>query len=307
MKSNLLSHVALLVALLAFSGCASLGIAVGAPPGEEAVQVKSYIKVQRPAVSSLTVEVAKSSYTEMLNKGYARMGTIQCDTYIGTHDSAKQYLLRESQKNGAEVAWIVMYDNQKSVKVGEAGSGTGWSGGSFGQGHMYSYSYKEKYLDYKYITGIATLFVRDPALAARQLKEGKALWEAVAAGRKEEQQILIGKLSKMEDTIRGYDDSLFGEDLGNERQDVLDRLTGLKTWLVTGKSPSQYNYGRLTYEKWWMALSNSLPYSWRYGKHIKQAKQAVQLMMDVEQYAKDNRTLFDYYKLLESTDKILLY
>lgn len=278
--------VALMATLVAFSGCVKGGIKYGPPPGRQAVQIMGGTSVKLPPAASLPVEAPGKNFVERLGNGYARIGGVSYINFTQnwTEEGVKQILLKEAQRYGAEA---ISFDpiSQKSIFEFDTDYGAYVK---TGDSRYTQFSDKHYTAEYRYVQGGATLFIRDPELAAKQLKEGRSRWEKKAAVIKEYQQVLLGKLTVLEDAVRGYDVSVFKIPTGKDY--LINMVASAKRTLLSGQGREPNTL--LTAN---MFVSHCLPneYSSEWAKGT-QMNQFLVLVFDARRYAETNSFLFDY-------------
>ncbi len=135
-----------------------------------------------PQKSVPAVEVPRTTYVEMLGRGYARIGEFTYDSEKHGHDvgRCKQDMLEMAMLHGGDVAWVYASADkrEKDTWVDDhtvyytTSSGTATS-------HTTPGHYRHKKV--KHVFGSVVYFVHNPELAAKQLEEGRKKWEMRAA------------------------------------------------------------------------------------------------------------------------------
>ncbi len=127
-----------------------------------------------PQKSVPAVEVPRTTYVEMLGRGYARIGEFRysSDKHESDVGKCKKDMLEMAMFRGADVAWVDTYT--ESVK------GREWVDQHTyypPDGHSYTISAHSRNKTFKSVYGGAVYFVHNPELAAKQLEEGRKKWE----------------------------------------------------------------------------------------------------------------------------------
>jgi hypothetical protein len=273
---------------------------------------------QRPPAAAPAVEGPTTTYAEMLGKGYAAYGQIRCRNYTAgcSEGSVKRDLLKESGQCGADFAWLAVTRGSYSVgSMSEARTYTSYSSSSMGYmgssgtpASTTTTTYRPTFhtKEYPYINGTATLFVHDPALAAKQLKEGRERWEARAKAIQETRPVLIAKLMRIEETVGAYDVSLFISPAA--KASMCDAAKNARYILQVGKyyDPEFAVYNRTTSASVCDLLEKAGPEAVKYSSvesrpepfkdpSVKERKEIRDLVEDAFVYCRHNEAaLFDY-------------
>jgi hypothetical protein len=224
---GLIVSILLLVVLLP---CTSLS---AGSQGESPFRIRRNIKIERPPADEPTVQVAATTYGEMLGKGYVRIGEISGSTEKRGYSekSARAELLKEANKCGAEVVWLsISTESLTGGRINPAGAST-----DYHTGQVVLSGPKFAKRKYKEISGRATLFFYDPGLAAKQLEEGRNRWTTRAAAVTEKRAVLLAKLDRLRDALSAIDAPLL-----NKKQD-LDAIRCARTIVETSRYKSFYD------------------------------------------------------------------
>lgn len=214
------NHILMLGTLLlvACAGCP------GTPPNHDPVEFRRQICLARPAAGAPPTVIVRpeldpdSALVAMLAKGYAVVGTISCDDYTARDESAvSKRVLLDAQQHGAEFVWL-RTGRQSHLEFWYRHGGSGQGTNAVGQQYTYWLDSNSGSTEYPYIFGWTTMFVRDSTLAARQLQQVrdeqaavKREWESARTKHAQlpnTRPIMIDKLTRIRDTLRGYDASV---------------------------------------------------------------------------------------------------
>jgi len=159
-----------------------------------------------PQKSVPAVEVPRTTYTDMLGKGYARVGEFiySSEKHGSDERRCKKDMLEMAMLQGADVAWV--------------------------DTHSYSYEGTEligsrvRTKTIKVVWGSVTYFVHNPELAAKQLGAGRKKWEMRAVEIPAKRAILIAKLETVVIKLSAMDASWWVNPGERERY-----LSGIRT------------------------------------------------------------------------------
>ena len=141
-----------------------------------------YVKI--PPKSVAAVEVPRTTYAEMLGRGYARIGEVsyRSEKHGSSEAAGKKDMLEWGMFQGADVAWVsTSNDSYKGDVFVRGGTYSTYHVGSdpyMHNGDMSStttYTTKDHYhtKNIKFVKGDVVYFVHDPELAAKQLEQGR--------------------------------------------------------------------------------------------------------------------------------------
>ncbi|MDA8139539.1 MAG: hypothetical protein M0036_12895 [Desulfobacteraceae bacterium] len=187
--------IVLLMALTACSGAGSL-------------QITRYVDIERPPESGQPVLLSDTTYAVILGKGYARIGSFFASQQNSSEAAIVEAVLGEARQLGAAAVRI-------STDSGTIKGYTGATKSRFVTTIDSKGNYNTKFDPGRTVkvetstTAYANveLFARDPALAARQLKEGPERWARKVASTHEKRSIMFAKLSTLMDKLRRFDAS----------------------------------------------------------------------------------------------------
>src|SRR5271157_153184 len=202
---------------------------------------------QSPAKAVPTVEVPRTTYVDMLRRGYVINGSM---TYTSTKHGLDEALGRKdilaaAALLGADAAWIST-SSEKKVES------TFVRGGTYSFYHVGSDSYMHNgdrsstvttttqnhygSKTVKYVDGMAIIFVHNPDLAARQLEEGKKRWDIRMAEIPLKRAALLDKLDTALKALSSTDASLFGGTSGRDvKEEYVRRFQAAEEEVKTGR------------------------------------------------------------------------
>ncbi len=196
-RSSTLSFVvggALLVALLA--------VVCAAQTGNRRQQLEADAKwTYGPSIKGMpqksvpAVEVPRTSYLEILGRGYARVGefTYDSEKHGSNVGRCKQDMLEMAMLHGGDVAWVnASADKWVKGTWVDAHTVNFINDSGHSQSHTTSGHYRHKKV--KYVFGSVVYFVHNPELAAKQLEEGRKKWEMRAAAIPEKRSGMVAML-----------------------------------------------------------------------------------------------------------------
>ncbi|MGB9406120.1 MAG: hypothetical protein WCA89_01225 [Terracidiphilus sp.] len=192
---------------------------------------------QSPAKAVPTVEVPRTTYVDMLRRGYVINGSM---TYTSTKhglDEAlgKKDILAAATLLGADAAWIST-SSEKKVEGVYVPGGTYYDYQSHRPNATYTIQPHTASKTVKYVNGMAIIFVHNPDLAARQLEEGKKRWEIRMAEIPLKQAALLDKLDTVLKALSSTDASLFGGTSGSDvKEEYVRRLQATEEEVKTGR------------------------------------------------------------------------
>ncbi|MGB9406078.1 MAG: hypothetical protein WCA89_01005 [Terracidiphilus sp.] len=179
-----------------------------------------YITV--PPKSVAAVEVPRTTYAEMLGRGYARIGEVsyRSEKHGSAEAAGKKDMLEWGMFQGADVAWVsTSNDSYKGDVLIRGGTYSNYHVGSDPYMHngdvssTTTYTTKDHYhtKTIKFVEGDVVYFVHDPELAAKQLEQGRKNWETRLAQIPLKRAAMVAKLEVVLNTLSSTDASLFLE------------------------------------------------------------------------------------------------
>jgi len=167
------------------------------PQKEQQIEVKSTIQEARPAASELPAEDTESSYFDLLKRGFAYIGDIQCiNRKRGAKiEAVKQAILREAQGSGAQIVRLIV--GKGSELESTPAYTRRFSDGRYQTTWSSSGGYKSK----AYLYGLADVFVSDMDLASQQMQ----VIERRRREYDEKRAMLLGKVRNAEKAMNTYE------------------------------------------------------------------------------------------------------
>ncbi len=173
----------------------------------------SKVPIAKPHKDVPAIEVPRTTYAEMLGKGYALIGSVASVGKKNNYPDAlvKEDLLRYAGNHGADAAWVsISRGSYKGSVVVPGGTTSYYHSGSDSYMHngdvstttTYSTSTHTHEKTFKIIDGDAVCFAHDPELAAKQLVEGKKAWETRVAESPVKRATLLAKLDTLINALR---------------------------------------------------------------------------------------------------------
>ena len=201
---------------------------------------------QSPAKAVPTVEVPRTTYVDMLRRGYVINGSM---TYTSTKhglDEAlgKKDIVAAATLLGADAAWISTSSRTEKEGVFVPG-GTQYY--QVGTDFYHGYSHHTETRTYttqdhtgsktvKYVNGMAIIFVHNPDLAAKQLEEGKKRWEIRMAEIPLKRAAFLDKLDTVLKALSSTDASLFRVTFGPDvKEEYVLRFQAAEEEVKTGR------------------------------------------------------------------------
>jgi hypothetical protein len=202
---------------------------------------------QSPAKAVPTVDVPRTTYVDMLHRGYVISGSIEYTSTKHGSDEAlgRKDIVAAAALLGADAAWIST-SSEKKVESTFVPGGTSsfYHVGSDPYMHNGDRSYttttttQNHYVNktIKYVDGFAIIFVHNPDLAARQLEEGKMRWDIRMAEIPLKRAALIDKLDTALKVLSSTDASLFGGTSGLDvKEEYVRRFQAAEEEVKTGQ------------------------------------------------------------------------
>jgi hypothetical protein len=166
------------------------------------------------------VEVPRTTYLDMLSRGYARIGEFGYRSEEHGSDEArgKKDMLEMAALDGGDVAWLTTSnDSYKGEVLVRGGTHSTYHSGSDPYMHNGDVSSTTTYTTHdryrsktiKVVHGYAIYFVHDPALAAKQLEAGTRKWQTRMAEIPLKRAAMVDRLDVAANTVSQMDESLF--------------------------------------------------------------------------------------------------
>lgn len=166
------------------------------------------------------IEVPRTTYLDMLSKGYARIVEFGYRSEKHGSDEArgKKDMLEMAALHGGDVAWLTTsndsYKGEVLVRGGTYSSYHSDSDPYMHNGDVSStttYTTHDRYRSktIKVVHGYAIYFVHDPALAAKQLENGSKRWQTRMEEIPLKRAAMVDRLDVVANTLSQMDESLF--------------------------------------------------------------------------------------------------